>query len=373
VKAVEGGFGIVENPDVSASSVVTSTFTLPTAQTTNAKADIEKEKASITNSEFTELKRLAKFFLENPKEPTVSGSVVTRYPALFKAVTDIERRRQEELIETPRAYSDPTMGYTIQYLVENGIIEGPIVKPGTNTYLRIKEGVDKLNAEINAKYDAELKALEEQQASSETTIQQTITIEELAQQQEAAAIGVGPSKLAREYIDRILNSKTEKEALEIFREAEPQLKPADLPYLQTAGATARKNNQWVDPTKISDIVLAQVAAGDVFMRIEDNILFQAELKEDKIILKQIDGKSSVILSEDNKNQFMRSTDLNKTKPEVKEEPIIVSEESKQLVLNNIDEVSEFIKNSEKLTNLKEEVTSVDLDKLEDDLLNNLDC
>jgi hypothetical protein len=70
---------------------------------------------------------------------------------------------------------------------------------------------------------------------------------------------------------------------------------------------------------------------------------------------------------------MRSTDLNKTKPEVKEEPIIVSEESKQLVLNNIDEVSEFIKNSEKLTNLKEEVTSVDLDKLEDDLLNNLDC
>ena len=248
VKAVEGGFGIVENPDVSASSVVTSTFTLPTAQTTS-----------------------------------------------------------------------------------------------------------------------------KEQPASETTIQQTITIEELAQQQEAAAIGVGPSKLAREYIDRILNSKTEKEALEIFREAEPQLKPADLPYLQTAGATARKNNQWVDPTKISDIVLAQVAAGDVFMRIEDNILFQAELKEDKIILKQIDGKSSVILSEDNKNQFMRSTDLNKTKPEVKEEPIIVSEESKQLVLNNIDEVSEFIKNSEKLTNLKEEVTSVDLDKLEDDLLNNLDC
>lgn len=78
----------------------------------------------------------------------------------FLEVVDIERRRQEELIETPRAYSDPTMGYTIEYLVENGIIEGPIVKPGTSTYLRIKEGIDKLNAEINAKYD-ELAALEE--------------------------------------------------------------------------------------------------------------------------------------------------------------------------------------------------------------------
>jgi hypothetical protein len=215
----------------------------------------------------------------------------------------------------------------------------------------------------------EVEALEK---ADKQIIQDTLTLAD-AQKQLNVSSQVGPSKQAQQFIDRILNSKTEKEALEIFREAEPQLKPADLPYLQTAGATARKNNQWVDPTKISDIVLAQVAAGDVFMRIEDNILFQAELKEDKIILKQIDGKSSVILSEDNKNQFMRSTDLNKTKPEVKEEPIIVSEESKQLVLNNIDEVSEFIKNSEKLTNLKEEVTSVDLDKLEDDLLNNLDC
>jgi hypothetical protein len=61
------------------------------------------------------------------------------------------------------------MGYTIQYLVENGIIEGPIVKPGTNTYLRIKEGVDKLNAEINAKYDAELKVLESKQTPLQPT------------------------------------------------------------------------------------------------------------------------------------------------------------------------------------------------------------
>ena len=62
---------------------------------------LEDEKQKITPAEFKELTRLAKFFLENPKEPAVSGSVVTRYPALFKEVTAIEKRRQEELEALP--------------------------------------------------------------------------------------------------------------------------------------------------------------------------------------------------------------------------------------------------------------------------------
>jgi hypothetical protein len=373
VKAVEGGFGIVENPDVSASSVVTSTFTLPTAQTTNAKADIEKEKASITNSEFTELKRLAKFFLENPKEPTVSGSVVTRYPALFKAVTDIERRRQEELIETPRAYSDPTMGYTIQYLVENGIIEGPIVKPGTNTYLRIKEGVDKLNAEINAKYDAELKALEEQQASSETTIQQTITIEELAQQQEAAAIGVGPSKLAREYIDRILSSKTEAEASRIGTEASEKLKPAELPYLRDAYKKARANNQWSDVSKVKPVTFTGLKKGDNLVNKEGSLHEVVSIYEGTITLKEIDGNNLVILTSQNINDFMYPEDVNKKQPEQVKTSVPLNEEGKKLALDNIDEVTEFLKNTEILANLKEAAKSSDISSLETNLLDNLDC
>jgi len=99
----------------------------PTTTTT-----IDAEKAKITSSEFTELKRLAKFFLENPKEPTVSGSVVTRYPTLFKTVTDIEKRRQKEL-------------------------EGEkyFVKTNAEGLKAAKEFVDR----VNAKYDAELDAL----------------------------------------------------------------------------------------------------------------------------------------------------------------------------------------------------------------------
>ena len=81
---------------------------------------------------------------------------------------DIEKRRQEELIETPRAYSDPTMGYSIEYLVEQGAIAGPIVQQGKSNYSRIKEGVDNLNKKINAKYDAELANLEGTASKTQT-------------------------------------------------------------------------------------------------------------------------------------------------------------------------------------------------------------
>jgi hypothetical protein len=303
----------------------------------------------------------------------VSGSVVTRYPALFKAVTDIERRRQEELIETPRAYSDPTMGYTIQYLVENGIIEGPIVKPGTNTYLRIKEGVDKLNAEINAKYDAELKALEEQQASSETTIQQTITIEELAQQQEAAAIGVGPSKLAREYIDRILSSKTEAEASRIGTEASEKLKPAELPYLRDAYKKARANNQWSDVSKVKPVTFTGLKKGDNLVNKEGSLHEVVSIYEGTITLKEIDGNNLVILTSQNINDFMYPEDVNKKQPEQVKTSVPLNEEGKKLALDNIDEVTEFVKNTEILANLKEAAKSSDISSLETNLLDNLDC
>lgn len=68
-----------------------------TTSISDKKTNIETEKQKITSSEFKELIRLAKFFLENPKEPTIAGSVVGKYPELFKAVTDIERGKQEEL------------------------------------------------------------------------------------------------------------------------------------------------------------------------------------------------------------------------------------------------------------------------------------
>ena len=97
---------------------------------------IEKEKSTITDSELKELKRLAIFFLENPKEPTTSGSVVVRYPALFKAITDIEERRKDEL---GRVYKRPDVGF----------LKGKAQD----------EAIEKAEKEINAEYDRQLAAL----------------------------------------------------------------------------------------------------------------------------------------------------------------------------------------------------------------------
>lgn len=126
------------------------------------KAEIEKEKASITNSEFTELKRLAKFFLENPKEPTVSESVVTRYPALFKALTDIERRKKQSLSEKEWSTGPVKGAYLRQE--SDGRWSSMYFKPSTTgvdgegVYRNTKEEVI---AELEKMYNAELAALEQ--------------------------------------------------------------------------------------------------------------------------------------------------------------------------------------------------------------------
>ena len=109
------------------------------ATTQATPSDIEAEKTKITDSEFTELKRLAKFFLENPNEPSTVGSVINKYPALFKAATDIEKRRKEELDN----FNDPfNLNRKIEVRDENGRL------------------ISDTEDSINTKYDAELAALQ---------------------------------------------------------------------------------------------------------------------------------------------------------------------------------------------------------------------
>ena len=124
-------------------------------------SNIEAEKQKITPSEFKEVVRLAKFFLENPSEPGVMGDARSRYPELFKAVTDIEKRRQEEFknnkypaVKTGSnrdAYGRGQDIYTI-----NGETYFVDYKKGEKIPTIYKENPDT----INARYDAELAALE---------------------------------------------------------------------------------------------------------------------------------------------------------------------------------------------------------------------
>jgi hypothetical protein len=149
----------------------------PAPVSTDAKADIEKEKSIITDSEFKELTRLANFFLENPKEPTVAGSVVTKYPALFKALTDIERRRQEELKNKYGNNLELISSKNETVIQRNGIwgLDKKDYKPQQVPTKEIFEEFDK----INAKYDAELAALEG--GKEITTTEEEFVVEDINQ------------------------------------------------------------------------------------------------------------------------------------------------------------------------------------------------
>lgn len=125
-------------------------------------SDIEAEKQKITPSEFKEVVRLAKFFLENPKEPSVAGSIIAKYPELFKAVTDIERRRQytkdaiHKLLSDDEETGDKKNTWRAFGIVEKNATNW--TKDGSKYIGNTKEEVEN---KINARYDAELDALEE--------------------------------------------------------------------------------------------------------------------------------------------------------------------------------------------------------------------
>ena len=71
-------------------SVVAETPAQPPVQeqTQEEVNKLAEEEAQISEQEYQELVRLAQFFLDNPKEPAVVGSVVGKYPELFKKVTE---------------------------------------------------------------------------------------------------------------------------------------------------------------------------------------------------------------------------------------------------------------------------------------------
>lgn len=158
---------------------------------TPQESDIEIEKQSITPKEFDELLRLAKYFIENPKEPTTEGSVVTKYPRLFEELSKIEKKRQEELnwetkinnsknkeellkvIEdiSNRTASDMSMGFNAVIPVINQLPDAKRIA------IQDLKDIEKFFIKgINDKYNAELDALRPKQPVDNT--QDTYGIEE---------------------------------------------------------------------------------------------------------------------------------------------------------------------------------------------------
>lgn len=57
----------------------------------------QKPLETVTEKEFDDLVKKANFFLDNPKEPTVIGSIELKYPNLYNAIVNLEKERREDL------------------------------------------------------------------------------------------------------------------------------------------------------------------------------------------------------------------------------------------------------------------------------------
>lgn len=121
----------------------------------------ENNENKITSEDFKELVRLSKFFLENPKEPTIVGSIITKYPELFKEINKIEERRQEELDSIEYVDTNIYQGKEIKIEKWIYLIDGFSTRGGGNSK---QELVD----EINIKYDAELAELEKSKTTTDS-------------------------------------------------------------------------------------------------------------------------------------------------------------------------------------------------------------
>lgn len=128
---------------------------------------LKKEKETITSNEFTELKRLAKFFIENPKEPSISGNVVTKYPNLFKEISDIERRRKEEIdsikeVEPIKGLLGKVQNFLTPEKYQYEKIHKKSETGGEFRTFQFGNSIENFKSEINVKYDLELEELKQQ-------------------------------------------------------------------------------------------------------------------------------------------------------------------------------------------------------------------
>lgn len=157
IKLGEAGF-VLPGTATAPAPAPTPSSTASTAPVSN----IEAEKQKITPTEFKEVVRLAKFFLENPKEPSVKGDAKSKYPELFKAITDIEKRKKQSLSEIEWNIRGTGKGFYLRQ-EPDGRWSSAYFKP-SNTGIDA-EGIygntkEEVIAELEKKYNAELVALE---------------------------------------------------------------------------------------------------------------------------------------------------------------------------------------------------------------------
>lgn len=183
------------------------------------------------------------------------------------------------------------------------------------------------------------------------------------------------SKEFTEAKNKLENAKTEEEANNIYKEALEKLDRTEIESLKIVYKDNESKWATLKADVITPLTLDQLKVGMTIESIDYKESFKIVSKVDGIYTAQnINDKNiSVTLTDKNIKSFIRQEDMGKKEVVTVKPEVIVTEESKANLIQNKDNVAIFISNVAELSKLNELAAKAELKKIEEDLLNNIDC
>ena len=301
-----------------------------------------------------------------------------------KEASDVLKKVSEKL--------NNKLGVTPNSIIESGIISKQQTQEAVNSVLsftpaenqkidasvdykveltKLENNIKSIGEEINAKYDAELAALEGQ-----TT---PLLTEEQSLAESAIITGnaftITTSKSFTEAKTKLENAKTRKEANDIYRLAIEQLDNNEIEALKIVYKDNESKWATVKADVATPLTLDQLKVGMIIVGKKYGESFKVVSKVDGVYTAQnVMNKDILVpLNEKNIKSFIRKEDMGKNEPAPAKQEFVITEESKANLIQNKDNVAIFIANSSELSKLNELAAKADLKDIEEDLLNNIDC
>jgi hypothetical protein len=186
---------------------------------------------------------------------------------------------------------------------------------------------------------------------------------------------IATSKEFTEAKNKLENAKTRKEANNIYKEAVEKLDPTEVESLKIVYRDNESKWATLKAAVVTPLTLDQLKVGMIIGSIDYKDSFKIVSKVDGIYTAQnINDKNiSVTLTDKNIKSFIRQEDMGKKEAVTVKPEVIVTEESKANLIQNKDNVAIFISNVAELSKLNELAAKAELKKIEEDLLNNIDC
>jgi hypothetical protein len=185
------------------------------------------------------------------------------------------------------------------------------------------------------------------------------------------------SKL-KPYMERLEKARNLQEATNIGKELrrDVNVNNAEIEQFITRFKQLKQQGKWVTKNitaPVKKLTIQDIKVGDQLIEISTGKPYKVMAKTAKGI--QVKGQksaASLMLNDENIGNFTKKEDMGKTvQPEFVKET--VTEEEVKAAQNNVDETGVFINNTAITTPLVEAAKQENLDKIEEDLLNDIKC